>query len=794
VWPDYTLLVRTDIFEKNNIPIPATWDELYTALKKLKEIYPDSIPFSDRFQFNSTLNIAATGFGTKAGWGFGNGLTYKADKDEFVYTSTTPEYKNMLTYFNKLVSEGLLDKESFTQTDDQATQKFVSGKSFVINGNSQTVVLHRTDMNKSLGEGKFSIAKITVPGGPAGQLMSGSRLENGVMILAKAKENPNFKAILQFIDWLYYSDEGEEFAKWGVEGVTYTKENGVRKLVDDINYNGLNPKGTKDLRIDYGFSGGVFAYGGTTELLQSMFSDEEKKFQEDMKKTKTVVPAEPPIPYSVEDREQATLLSTPLKDYSDQNTLKFILGERPLSQFDAFVNELKGQGVNGLRVTAQEVVTYLTEPAGDLESRIDRIIAGSPEAEVRGIGVAFIASHDIVLEASRLGVNLLVTHEGAFYSHQEEQGFAPEDPDHPHSYRPDIITAGLIEALGWQDYEHRDLGTASVVRLPQSRRLSDIAGHVKQKLNLPYLRAVGDPETVCGQIGVAVGYRGGGQHAIPLFEQERLDLMIIGEGPEWETPEYVRDASAQGRAKALLMLGHAASEEPGMKLISERLAGRFPGLPVHFIPSGSMVEILILHLELEPGTKISEKEIADELNVSRTPVREAFMKLAEEELLDIIPQSGTIVSRINLKHVEEGRFIREKLEKEIVALACDQLDKDARFKIEANIAMQDVCAGQNNFYRLFELDEEYHQILFDATGKQRTWKMLQQLNIHFNRLRLLRLSKDSNWENIIRQHKEIYQLIIQQDKEHAMKVMEQHLRLVVVEQDFLKEKYPHYFI
>ncbi|MBJ9987389.1 MULTISPECIES: GntR family transcriptional regulator [unclassified Paenibacillus] len=202
----------------------------------------------------------------------------------------------------------------------------------------------------------------------------------------------------------------------------------------------------------------------------------------------------------------------------------------------------------------------------------------------------------------------------------------------------------------------------------------------------------------------------------------------------------------------------------------------------------------ILHLELEPGTKISEKEIADELNVSRTPVREAFMKLAEEELLDIIPQSGTIVSRINLKHVEEGRFIREKLEKEIVALACDQLDKDARFMIEANIAMQDVCAGQNNFYRLFELDEEYHQILFDATGKQRTWKMLQQLNIHFNRLRLLRLSKDSNWENIIRQHKEIYQLIIQQDKEHAMKVMEQHLRLVVVEQDFLKEKYPHYFI
>ncbi|MEC0127144.1 ABC transporter substrate-binding protein [Paenibacillus pabuli] len=345
VWPDYTLIVRTDVFEKNNIAIPKTWDELYAAAKKLKEIYPDSIPFSDRFEFNSTLNIAATSFGTKAGWGFGNGLTYKKDQDEFVYTSTTPEYKEMLTYFNKLVSEGLLDKESFTQDDDQATQKFVSGKSFMINGNSQTLVMHRNDMNKTLGEGNFSIAKITVPGGPKGQLMSGSRLENGVMLSGKIKDSENFKATLQFIDWLYYSDEGQEFAKWGVEGETFTKQDGVRKLAEDVNYNGLNPKGTKDLRIDYGFSGGVFAYGGTTDLLHSMFSEEELKFQQDMKDTKEVVPAEPPIPYSDIDREQVTLLSTPLKDFSDQNTLKFILGERSLTEFDAFVKELESQGL-----------------------------------------------------------------------------------------------------------------------------------------------------------------------------------------------------------------------------------------------------------------------------------------------------------------------------------------------------------------------------------------------------------------------------------------------------------------
>ncbi|WP_127589663.1 ABC transporter substrate-binding protein [Paenibacillus lautus] len=345
VWPDYTLIVRTDIFEKHNIAIPTTWDELYTAMKQLKQEYPDVTPFSDRFKFNSTLNIAATGFGTKGGWGFGSGLTYKEDSDEFVYTAATDEYKDMLAYFHKLVDEGLLDKESFTQDDDQAVQKFVTGKSFIINGNSQTVVQHRNDMDKTLGEGKYAISKITVPGGPAGQLMSGSRLENGVMISSKVKESEHFKAILQFIDWLYYSDEGQEFAKWGVEGVTYTKEGGVRKLMDDINYNGLNPKGTKDLRIEHGFSGGVFAYGGTTELLQSMFSEEEQQFQKSMSETKTVVKQEPPIPYSVEERERVTLLSTPLKDYTDQNTLKFILGDRDLAEYDKFVKELDSQGV-----------------------------------------------------------------------------------------------------------------------------------------------------------------------------------------------------------------------------------------------------------------------------------------------------------------------------------------------------------------------------------------------------------------------------------------------------------------
>jgi len=349
LWPDYTLVVRTDIFKKAGIAIPTTWDGLKTALTQLKAAYPGSIPFSDRFMAGATLNIASAAYGTAMGNGMfqvGDGTMFNKATNKFVYAATMPQYKQLLAYFNSLVKGGLMDPSSFTQTDDQAQAKFTSGKSFVISANSQNVVDYETAMNQSLGKGKYSIAKITVPSGPAGNIITGSRLENGVMISSAALKSPNFVAMMQFIDWLYYSDAGQEFAKWGVQGVTYTKSAaGVRTLEPGVNFLGLNPSGTKDLRKDYGFSGGVFSYGGSTDLLQSVMSPAELVFQKAMA-SKTAQALPPPAPLSESDQAQATLLETPLQDYVDQNTLRFILGQRPLSQFGAFVTELQGKGMN----------------------------------------------------------------------------------------------------------------------------------------------------------------------------------------------------------------------------------------------------------------------------------------------------------------------------------------------------------------------------------------------------------------------------------------------------------------
>ncbi len=347
---DYSFAIRTDILEKNNIKVPTSYDELKTVLEKLKKIYPDVYPWSDRFQFACTLNLAAPTFGAAYVWNGGNGEMYNKSSDKFSFSPASKEYKNMLTYFNSLVNEKLLDPESFTQNDDQAVQKFVNGKSFMIATNSQYLLSYRQSMDQTLGAGKYKIIKINVPSGPKGALLTSSRLENGIMFSAKAAKDPNFHQMLKFVDWLWYSDEGQTLCKWGIKGATYNEANGKRTLVDGINFQNLNPKGgSKDLRQQYGFSGGVFSYGGSDDLVYSMMSDADKAFQKEIKATKTFISPDPPVLFSDSQREQTTLISQPLMDYANEMTLKFILGNASLSKdWDSYVDSCKTKGSDKL--------------------------------------------------------------------------------------------------------------------------------------------------------------------------------------------------------------------------------------------------------------------------------------------------------------------------------------------------------------------------------------------------------------------------------------------------------------
>ncbi|GIJ24152.1 ABC transporter substrate-binding protein [Micromonospora lutea] len=348
-WHEYSLAVRTDILEELKLEIPKTWDDVYTMLKAMKAAYPDVYPFSDRFSqpnpAGNLLNLLAVSHGLAgAGWNFQH-VSWNEQAQQFEYTGATEHYRHMLEYLNKLVKEKLLDPESFTQTDDLARQKLANGKSFVISSNAQTLVNdYRPDLAAT--NPKAKITKIPLPVGPAGEINPASRLENGMMISSKARDSKNFVAMMQFVDWLWYSDEGQHFAKWGVEGTTFVKDAaGKTTLAPDVDMIGLNPDAPKHLQKDFGFGNGVFSYGGKPELVQGFFSPEEQEFQQVMNARAPKSPP-PPYPLTDEEREQVSLWETPLKDHVYQATLQFILGQRDFAQWDAYVAELKSKNMD----------------------------------------------------------------------------------------------------------------------------------------------------------------------------------------------------------------------------------------------------------------------------------------------------------------------------------------------------------------------------------------------------------------------------------------------------------------
>lgn len=268
-----------------------------------------------------------------------------------------------------------------------------------------------------------------------------------------------------------------------------------------------------------------------------------------------------------------------------------------------------------MKISIRDVIQKVIQPAGigHLESTVDTLKIGDPDEAVRGIAVAFMPTQQVLEQAARLGANLIITHEGLYYHHQDSfENELTNDPvyeekkqvlleskvavfrlhDYIHRYEPDGIMEGLLDALGWRDHVTVHQRAASVVQIPSPSTVKEMAEQVKHRLGLSFVRVVGSLDMPCRRIGLLAGFRGGASLTLPLFEQEQVDLIIYGEGPEWETPEYVRDAVHQGRDKALIVLGHAESEAAGMRLLAVQLQRQWPDVPIHFIPVPPIYQII----------------------------------------------------------------------------------------------------------------------------------------------------------------------------------------------------------
>ena len=200
----------------------------------------------------------------------------------------------------------------------------------------------------------------------------------------------------------------------------------------------------------------------------------------------------------------------------------------------------------------------------------------------------------------------------------------------------------------------------------------------------------------------------------------------------------------------------------------------------------------IVHLELAPGSQISENELAVEMGLSRTPVREALIELSRVKIVTIRPQKRTTVSMIDYELVDESRFVRNLLECAVAELACAMAAPQDIRRLRENVRLQKFYLESYYPDSLMELDNAFHALLFEIARKMQAYHMIQGIAIHFDRVRNMALSSVKNLK-IVDDHEALVDAIEAHDAPRARELMERHLNRYRIDEEALRATYPQYF-
>ena len=201
----------------------------------------------------------------------------------------------------------------------------------------------------------------------------------------------------------------------------------------------------------------------------------------------------------------------------------------------------------------------------------------------------------------------------------------------------------------------------------------------------------------------------------------------------------------------------------------------------------------LVGLVLSPGMPVSEKTVGDSLGLSRTPVREAFIRLNRDHFIDILPQKGSYVSKIDPVFIEEARFLRLCVEKEVIARACVAFCAETMISLRANLQKQDLAVLNGDPQKFMELDDEFHFLILRGVRRETVWRLIRATNVHFDRIRLLNLTRRADWDEIVGRHRGIADAIERHDGVAAVSDIEHHLSNVLDDIEQLKGLFPDYF-
>lgn len=196
----------------------------------------------------------------------------------------------------------------------------------------------------------------------------------------------------------------------------------------------------------------------------------------------------------------------------------------------------------------------------------------------------------------------------------------------------------------------------------------------------------------------------------------------------------------------------------------------------------SVYEILrdrIINLDYEPGQELNVNELINELGVSRSPVRDALLHLSLDKLIDIFPQKGTRVSLLDVKIINQERFMRKNLELGVLKMFMNSLNESKRqiagTKLKAILLQQNASLMANDKKEFLKYDDELHHFFYEETDNQWLWDVVSSHTGNDHRIRMLSFSAEKIRDNVENEHKELVDAIINGNTEKALKINEQHL-------------------
>ncbi|ANK95000.1 MULTISPECIES: GntR family transcriptional regulator [Rhizobium] len=201
----------------------------------------------------------------------------------------------------------------------------------------------------------------------------------------------------------------------------------------------------------------------------------------------------------------------------------------------------------------------------------------------------------------------------------------------------------------------------------------------------------------------------------------------------------------------------------------------------------------IVSLRMPPGLLLQEKRIAEDFGVSRTPVREALLRLSEGGLVDIYPQSGTVVSRVPVASIPEAVVVRKALEGTTVEAAAETASAADIAHLDAIISRQRSLAALGNASNFHEEDEAFHEAIAEIAGYPGIWALLKTVKVQIDRARRLALPALGRMDNVVREHIVIRNALAAHDAAAARGAMIHHLSAVIPDVDELRSRYPDYF-